>query len=50
MKNLYIKPEVDVILMETQLPMAMSLADGEADGSGAKSNESRGTWGDLLSE
>lgn len=43
------KPEVEVILMETQLPMALSTTENAVDGYGL-SNESRGTWGDLWSE
>ncbi len=51
MKKEYIKPEMELTLIETELPMALSKMEGEADpDGGAYGNGRRGSWGNLWSE
>lgn len=47
MKKEYIKPEMELTLIETELPMAMSIGDREATEGDGLSRGRRGSWGDL---
>ncbi len=51
MKKEYIKPEMELTLIETELPMALSKVEGDADPDGEVYGRGRrGTWGNLWSE
>lgn len=52
MKTEYIKPEVEITLLETEAMIASSpgIVDGEATGNPALGNGRRGSWGNLWSE
>lgn len=51
MKKEYIKPEMELTLIETELPMALSFVKDEpADDTDGLSNGRRGTWGNLWDE
>ncbi len=50
MKKEYIKPEMELTLIETELPMAMSIGEGEATDKDGLSHGRRGSWGNLWSE
>lgn len=52
-KKEYIKPEMEVTLMETELPMALSVADDDKtyeEGDELLGRGRRGSWGDLWSK
>jgi hypothetical protein len=48
MKMEYIKPEMELTLIDAELPMALSMVDGEADPDGEVYGRGRrGSWGNL---
>ena len=51
MKMEYIKPEMELTLIDAELPMALSMVDGEADPDGEVYGRGRrGSWGNLWDE
>ena len=51
MKKEYINPEMYIAMMETELPMALSYVDEEADSDETvHGKRRRGTWGNLWYE
>lgn len=52
MKKDYIKPEMDLILVEAELPMAVSYSEEEANPNGGSEilRYRRGTWGNLWTD
>lgn len=55
MKETYIKPEIEIVKLETEPMMLMtsgevSIGDGEADGSDVLVGRRRGTWGNLWND
>lgn len=49
MKEIYNKPQMELILIQTELPLALSRTDGEyyEEGDETLSRRRRGVWGDL---
>lgn len=49
MKEIYSKPQMELILIQTELPLALSRTDGEyyEEGDETLSRRRRGVWGDL---
>lgn len=57
MTKTYIKPEIEVLILEAQTQMMTAspntppgFGQGEADGSEVLTNDRRGTWGNLWSD
>ncbi len=50
MKDLYIQPHTEVVEVETEKMLALSLSDEQASSNeDVLTNKRRGTWGDLWS-
>ena len=48
MKKKYIQPQIEVVEVETEKMLALSIRDEKADSDAeVLSNEHRGTWGNL---